>query len=229
MIPIKDYNRTKGFSFFNWLLIIANIVIFVFQVKMNDRELNEFIIQYAFIPQRFLADPIQYWYTLFTSMFLHGGFMHLIGNMLFLYVFGDNVEDALGHIRYLIFYSLGGIVASFVQMFFSPDLSIPNIGASGAISAVIAAYMVLFPGAKIVTLVPIFIFLYTINVPAIIFLFVWFAIQFLSGVAQIYEGQFNNVAYWAHIGGFIFGLFYAFLGRRKYLKKYRDFNFRLRE
>ncbi|MCX8058947.1 MAG: rhomboid family intramembrane serine protease [Spirochaetes bacterium] len=229
MIPIRDYNKTKGFSFFNWLILITNIVIFVYQVKMNDRELNEFIMKYAFIPQRFFQDPLTYFYTLITAMFLHGGFIHLIGNMLFLYVFGDNVEDALGHLRYLVFYFLGGIIASLVQVFFTNDLSIPNIGASGAISAVIASYMVLFPGAKIVTIVPIFIFLYTINVPAIIFLFVWFIIQFFSGVAQIYEGQFNNVAYWAHIGGFIFGLFYALVGRKKYLKKYRNFDYRVRE
>jgi|YNPMSStandDraft_2_1061718.scaffolds.fasta_scaffold00003_11 membrane associated rhomboid family serine protease len=228
MIPLGDYNKTKGFSFFNWLLIITNVVVFVFQTMMNEYELNQFIINYSFIPARFLKDPITYFYTLFTSIFLHGGFVHLIGNMLFLYVFGDNVEDALGHFRYIVFYFIGGIIAIFTQMFFSPDLSVPNIGASGAISAVIAAYMILFPGAKVLTVIPVFIFLYSIRLPAIIFLGVWFILQFFSGVAQIYVGEINNVAYWAHIGGFVFGLIYALLGRNKYLKKYRDFDFRLR-
>lgn len=219
MIPIKDYNKTKSFPFFNYLLIILNILVFIYETRLSSFELQKFIFKYGFVPSFFLEDPIHYSYMLITSTFLHGGFMHIIGNMLFLFIFGDNVEDALGHFRYLIFYFLSGISGSFLQLLFTTNPAIPNIGASAAISGILGSYLVLFPLAKILTIIPIGFFLLNTKLPAYIFLFVWIGIQFLNGIASVTIQTINNVAYFAHLGGFLYGFLYTLLKRRKFLNK----------
>lgn len=219
MIPIKDYNRTKSFPFINYTLIIINIIVFIFETRLSSIELNQFILKYGFIPSLFLQDPVHYSYMLITSTFLHGGFMHIIGNMLFLFIFGDNVEDALGHFRYIVFYFLSGIGGTILQFIFTTNPNIPNIGASAAISGVLGAYLVLFPLAKILTIIPVGFFLLNTKLPAYIFLFVWIGMQFLNGIASISVGTINNVAYFAHIGGFSYGFFYTISNRKKFLDR----------
>src|SRR3990167_3639547 len=206
MIPIKDTIPSRSYPFINISLMMANILIFFYQLSLGD-QLEQFLFTYGLIPARFflwdqpLSDHLS---PLFTAMFLHGGWFHVLGNMLYLWIFGDNVEDRLGHLPYLIFYLLCGLGAALVQTFINPYSPFPMIGASGAIAGVLGAYFLLFPYARIVTLVPIFFFLQVIELPAFIFLFFWILMQFLSGTAAIgHANQITGgVAWWAHIGGF---------------------------
>lgn len=181
---------------------------------------DHFIAQYALIPAEFLRGvdlpptiPLPIWLTLFTSMFLHGGFMHLLGNMLYLWIFGDNVEDAMGHVKFLLFYLLCGAVAAFTQMAIAPGSPVPQIGASGAIAGVLAAYFMLFPYARVLTLIPIFFFIRLVTVPAVFLLGFWFILQVISGAGSV--GAATGVAWFAHIGGFLSGGLLVFLFKRR--------------
>ena len=179
-----------------------------------------FVVQYALVPAEFLKGvdlpptiPIPIWFTLITSMFLHGGLVHLLGNMLYLWIFGDNVEDAMGHTRFLGFYLVCGVAASFAQIAISPDSGIPQIGASGAIAGVLAAYFMLFPQSRVLTLIPIFFFIRLAAVPAVFLLGFWFILQVLSGAGSF--GTAGGVAWFAHIGGFLAGGLLVFLFKRR--------------
>lgn len=179
-----------------------------------------FILQYALIPVEFLSGvdlpptiPVPILLTLFTSMFLHGGLVHLLGNMLYLWVFGDNVEDAMGHAKFLLFYLVCGALAAFAQIAVDPKSAVPQIGASGAIAGVLAAYFMLFPYSRVLTLIPVFFFLRLVAVPAVVLLGFWFVIQVLSGAGSFGVG--GGVAWFAHIGGFVAGGFLVFVFKRR--------------
>ena len=214
MFPIGD-DKLHGARtpFLCWLFIAINIFAFFYEISLGSEQLDAFIRQYGVIPVDILNG--ENYFSLISSMFLHGGWMHLIGNMLFLYVFGDNIEAVKGHVGFLIFYVLGGLAASFAHILFNPESTIPSIGASGAISAILGAYIVWFPKSKIKTLVPIVFYITIIRINAFIFLFIWAAMQIFYGMASIgaESAQTAGVAYWAHIGGFVFGLVVALIFR----------------
>ncbi|HCP32429.1 TPA: rhomboid family intramembrane serine protease [Candidatus Acetothermia bacterium] len=179
-----------------------------------------FVTQYALVPAEFLnridlppTIPIPIWLTLFTSMFLHGGLMHLLGNMLYLWIFGDNVEDSMGHGKFLLFYLVCGAIAAFAQMAINPNSGVPQIGASGAIAGVLAAYFMLFPNSRVLTLIPIFFFIRLVAIPAVFLLGFWFILQVISGAGSL--GAASGVAFFAHIGGFIAGGILVFLFKRR--------------
>jgi membrane associated rhomboid family serine protease len=210
MIPIRDTVRAQQFPVVNTLLIVLNGLAFWFEISLGRGALDEFIFTFGLIPARFwLIEGLETWLPVFTSMFLHGGWLHLISNMLALYIFGDNVEDRMGHGRYLIFYLLGGVLAGLVHAWTYPDSTIPTVGASGAIAAILGAYLVLYPNARVITLVPfpLFFFFPIIEIPAIFYLGFWFFSQLLNGAFTLTADTFQDggVAWWAHIGGFIAG------------------------
>ncbi len=223
MFPIKDINPRHRFPIITVLIIIINIFIFFVEIKMGPY-LDRFITHYGLIPITITKGIIESSLSLrdlstfFSAMFLHGGWMHLIGNMLYLWIFGDNVEDKLGHLRYLLFYLLCGIGASFVHILIDPFSNIPTIGASGAISGVLGAYMLLFPRARVLTIIPIFLFIQIAELPAFILIGFWFIIQFFQGLLSLgfQSDGMGGVAWWAHIGGFIFGMFLIFPFRKYY-------------
>jgi membrane associated rhomboid family serine protease len=224
MIPIGDdrlYNARKPLV--NIALIIINIVIFWQEFTMDPQSLNAFISRYAAVPA--LIERGENLLSLFTSMFLHGGWMHLIGNMLFLWIFGDNIEAALGHIGYLIFYLIGGIVASIAHVMTNLGDMTPSLGASGAISACMGAYIMMFPTSRIRAFIPLGFFFTTIRVSAWVFIGVWIIFQIFSSTAgQNPEEGGGGIAWWAHIGGFFFGVLIGLLfrGRAKALTVIRD-------
>lgn len=216
MIPLRDSIRPRRYPFVNIGIILINIAVFVYQLGMGSEELMQFFTTYGVVPQRLtllLDTPlrVELWLPLFSSMFLHGGWLHLLGNMLYLWVFGDNVEDRLGHSGYLLFYLLAGAAGGLFHVAANPLSTVPTIGASGAVAAILGAYFIFYPGARVLTLVPIFFILTTIELPAMIFLFLWFFLQlfnaFLAGVAP----GAQTVAWWAHIGGFVVGFIVALL------------------
>ena len=225
MLPLKDTLRSRSFPVVNWLIIIVNVAVFVL-VELSPRQLERFVMTYGVVPRELLSRPPQEWLTLFTSMFLHGGWLHLISNMWALYIFGDNVEDRLGSGRYLAFYLLCGVPAAYAQVFVGPASRIPLVGASGAIAGVLAAYLALFPSARVVTLIPWFFLPSFVEIPAVLYLLVWFFSQFLSGVLALeVSASVGGVAYWAHIGGFVCGLILVwFFARRQraYYRRYPD-------
>ena len=203
MFPIKDENPPSKFPLLNTIFIVVNVVVF-FSLYLFSGNYDEIILNYGLIPNDFISGNFEKFYTLFTSMFLHGNFFHLFGNMIYLYIFGDNVEDALGSGRYLIFYLLCGIIASITHILSltnPKEYFIPTIGASGAISGVLGAYFLLYPRARVITLV-FYGWAFLTAIPAIFFLGFWFLLQWLYAVYDVGGG----VAYWAHIGGFIAGL-----------------------
>ena len=211
MIPLRDRNPSYTLPFVNYFLIAANIAVFLFELSLGEN-LDPFFDRFAVVPVKLVGGFVRYEFTPFlvfpvlTSMFLHGGWMHIIGNMLFLHIFGDNVEDKLGHVRYFFFYLLGGIAASLTQIFINPASQIPMVGASGAIAGVLGAYVFMFPRAKVLTLIPIFFFFQLVELPAALFLGLWFLLQILSGVLALgIGGDAGGVAWWAHIGGFACG------------------------
>jgi membrane associated rhomboid family serine protease len=206
MIPLKDINPSRTTPFVNITLIIINIVVFFYQSTLPPAAFKAFVWANATIPARIPAllaghgTPQHALEPLLTSMFLHGGLMHLLGNMLFLYIFGDNIEDYFGHIGYLLFYLVCGISSGLVHVLFNWDSAVPAIGASGAISGVMGAYILLFPRARILT----FFFIFLIPVPAYFILGYWFVFQFLEAVGG--GGTSGGVAVWAHVGGFLIGM-----------------------
>jgi membrane associated rhomboid family serine protease len=217
MFPIRDTIRSRTFPVVNVFIIVVNILVFLYEFALGER-LDAFIRDYGLTPVRFfwgikqdLPDAI---IPLFTSMFLHGGWLHLLGNMWFLYIFGDNVEDRIGHGRYLIYYLLCGVGAALSQTFLFRTSNIPMVGASGAIAGVLGGYFLLFPHSRVLTLVPIFIFLQLIEIPAVVFLVIWFFFQFIQGTFMS-SGSGGGVAWWAHIGGFIAGMIFIFLFKKK--------------
>ncbi len=219
MVPLSDDNPTRITPYVNYMLIGINIFIFFHEVSLSAPQLQTFVQTYAIVPNHLTASfqtgdwakILPQAATLITSQFLHGGFLHLGGNMLFLWVFGNNIEDQLGHLKYLIFYLLCGALAGLAQWFFSMHSGVPSLGASGAIAGVLGAYILRFPHARILTLIPIGFFITTFRIPAIFFLGFWFLQQALYGIASLHvrsnigmEG--GGIAYWAHAGGFIFGI-----------------------
>ena len=223
MIPLRDTIRTRTVPFVTRLLVVANVAAFVLEVLQGEN-LDAFLETFAFIPLRFFNPELVGWtlgdavVTIFTAMFLHGGLAHLLGNMLFLWIFGDNVEDALGHLRFLVFYLAAGLCATLLQAFLSPSSAIPNLGASGAIAGVLGAYVVYYPRARIVTVVPLFILFPVIELPAGVYLLGWFALQFWMGSEQLTRAgraaaAHGGVAYWAHVGGFGVGVAWALIFR----------------
>ncbi|MBI2688725.1 MAG: rhomboid family intramembrane serine protease [Acidobacteria bacterium] len=202
MIPLRDTQPSYTFPFVTIAIIVLNVGAFLYEFMLDPYELNHFIATYGLIPVRF--QPMD----MLTSIFLHGGFMHLIGNMWFLWIYGDNIEDILGHTQYLIFYLLCGIAASVVHLMFNTDSRVPTIGASGAIAGVMGAYVVKFPHSRITTLVPVFVFLTTMEIPAYFILLYWFVLQFFSGVGSMGHSHLSQggVAWFAHVGGFLSGI-----------------------
>lgn len=212
-IPIGDDNIKGGhYPLFSYSLIVLNVLVFVYEASLAPEALERFIFNYGAIPAE--IEKGQYLYTLFTSMFLHGGIMHLVGNMLFLWIFADNIEATIGNFRFLIFYLLGGLAAHAAHLYFNPGSEIPTVGASGAISAVMGAYLVMFPRSQIKVLLLFFF----IRISAFIFLGLWIAQQVMAGTAelQVPTAQTAGVAYWAHIGGFAFGVLMGFYYRNRY-------------
>ena len=201
MIPLRDTIPSARVPVVNYVLVAANLLVFCYEASLGVRQSEALIRHWGLTPAHFGFT------NLFTSMFLHGGLLHLLGNMLFLYIFGDNVEDRLGHLRYLVFYLLCGCAAGAAQALSSPGSGVPMVGASGAIAGVLGAYLLLFPGARIVTLVPIFFFVQVMEIRAVFFLAFWFLGQFMLGVSSLgSHGTTGGVAFWAHIGGFVAGM-----------------------
>jgi membrane associated rhomboid family serine protease len=211
MIPIRDTNPSRSVPFVNYTLIGLNVVVFLFEITLG-RNLGSVIGNFGVVPARIVSAMSAYsfepavYLTFISSMFLHGGWMHLLGNMVFLHVFGDNVEDRFGHARYLLFYLLAGAAAAASQIFINPDSVVPMVGASGAIAGILGAYVIMYPRARVLTLIPIFFFIQFIELPAFIFLGLWFLMQLSSGVLSLnIGGDAGGVAWWAHIGGFAAG------------------------
>jgi membrane associated rhomboid family serine protease len=210
MIPIRDAIRSKNFPAVNVMIIALNIIVFLWQL-LQGPDLKQVFYLYGMVPLRY-SDPelsahftrFQQYLPFLTSMFLHGGFLHILMNMWFLYIFGDNVEDRLGHIRYLVFYLFCGLGAGLVHLVTNWNSNIPTIGASGAISGVMGAYLLLYPRSRILTLIPVFFFFQFVEIPAFIFLGFWLFMQLFS--AGLTPRNVGGVAFWAHIGGFIVGL-----------------------
>ena len=217
MIPLKDDNPTRTFPIINYVLIAANVAVFIYEITLPPGASKAFLAANAMIPMRipqFLAGYLGFkmaFYPTFTSMFLHGGWMHLLGNMLFLYIFGDNVEDYFGHVAYLVFYLVCGVGSGLIHSLFNLHSSIPALGASGAISGVMGAYAVLFPRARVLML----FFIFLIPVPAFFVLGYWFVLQFLEGIGGFGAAAAGGVAWWAHIGGFLMGLAIAWVVKER--------------
>ncbi len=208
MFPVGDDNsQRRTFPTVTVILIVLNVLVFLLELSGGD----QFITKWAFVPSRFSQDPGGNAVTLFTAMFMHGGWLHLFGNMLFLWIFGDNVEDRFGHGKFLIFYLLAGLAATFAQYWVSPGSGIPNVGASGAIAGVLGAYILLFPQSRVNVLLGRQI----VAMPAFLVLGMWIALQLVSGVGTIAatDESAGGIAYMAHIGGFVSGLLMTFLFR----------------
>ncbi len=219
MVPLRDDNPTQITPYVTYGLIIVNVLVFFHEISLTSQQLNRFFQLYAVVPKELTASfngvsinqPVPEVLTLVTSQFLHGSFLHLAGNMLFLWIFGNNIEEQLGRVKYLIFYLSCGALAALAQWFFSVQSSVPSLGASGAIAGVMGAYIIRFPKAKILTLIPIGFLIAPVRVPAFVFLGFWFLMQafysFASlGVPTNVGMESGGIAYWAHAGGFVFGV-----------------------
>ena len=222
MIPISDRNPTRNFPIMNLTLIGLNVVVFLFELTLRSRQLDQFMFKWGVVPDNILlafAHPLQVpptvWATLITSQFIHAGWLHIIGNMIFLWVFGDNVEDILGSFAYLIFYLVSGVVAGIAQVLVTGPSSIPSIGASGAIAGVLGAYLLLYPLTKVTIIIPVFFFFWGIDLPALLVIGWWFVQQLFYGLGALTTTAASGIAFWAHIGGFAAGLLLIipFLGR----------------
>ena len=220
MIPVSDTVRSRTTPYVNVALILVNVSVFIYELTLSQLDVNLFFIDHGVIPARLvdwvehpsgLGQPL----TVVTSAFIHGGWLHLIGNMLYLWVFGDNVEDALGHLRYLVFYLLSATAAVALQVALDQNSLIPMVGASGAIAGVLGAYLVLYPRAVVGVVIPIIWFFGPLPVPAIFLIIFWFVLQLFAGVATIgtATGASEGVAVWAHVGGFLAGFLIVLLLR----------------
>jgi len=216
-IPLKDNNPSRSYPVVNITLILANIAVFLYQYTLPERTFKAFVLANSTVPARipaFFAGHLGFetaFLPLFTSMFLHAGFFHIAGNMLFLWIFGDNVEDFFGHFTYLLFYLVCGIGAGLLHIFFNLSSTVPALGASGAISGVMGAYMLLYPRERILTLV----FIFLVPIPAVFILGYWFLLQFLGGITALGGSASGGVAVWAHVGGFVLGMLLTALARRR--------------
>lgn len=217
MMPLSDDNRGRRTTpVVTWVLIALNVLVFLYELTLGERDLNQFFIDYGIIPRE-ISDGTDLW-TLLTSMFLHGGLLHIAGNMLFLWVFGDNIEDVMGHARYLVFYLLCGVAAGLAQVAIDPDSTVATIGASGAISGLLAAYIVCFPKGRVLTGVVLGFLITTIMVPAWMMIGYWIVLQVISGVISLgpdTSATGGGVAFFAHIGGFVAGLLLVWPFRHK--------------
>ena len=211
MIPLRDVIPSRTTPFVTVTIIVFNSVAWLFELSLSHDDLREFLMIFGVVPGAFV------WPTLITSMFLHGGWSHFIGNMLYLWIFGDNVEDRFGHGRYLVFYLLAGIVAALGHIMMDSSSMLPTIGASGAIAGVMGAYFVMYPHSRVLTLLPLFIFWELIEVPAILLLGFWFLMQLFSAgtIAMTASTEGGGVAFMAHVAGFVFGLGAVFLFRKR--------------
>jgi membrane associated rhomboid family serine protease len=217
MLPIQDEIRAHRFPFVNYSLIALNIIVFILEL-MAGPNLETALYEIALIPANVTAGfDLGDLKAIFTSMFLHAGLSHLLGNMIYLWIFGDNVEDRIGHFWYLVFYLAGGIVAAFAHVALNPNSVIPTVGASGAIAAVLGAYLILFPQVKVLTFVPIGFFLRLTLLPASLLLGFWFVLQLFNGLLTLGLADMGGTAFWAHIGGFVFGVLVAWLINAKQL------------
>ena len=229
MIPLKNLRPRIHFPSITLALIVINFIVFFYQLTLDPRALQSFIVTYSMIPARAQLALAHSQYTLaqgflplFTSMFLHAGWLHIIGNMWFLWLFGPNVEDRLGHVPYVGFYLVCGLGAGIAQTVFSLGSTIPGLGASGAIAGVLGAYVVFFPSSRILTLVTLFFWWFFARLPAVLFIGLWFAVQFLSGLGSLGSAQAGGVAWWAHVGGFLLGMLLVSGMRRKQRELYYD-------
>ena len=226
MIPLRDTVPSRSFSLVNWLLIASNLAIFVLLLSLGPRY-ETVVTTLGVVPIRFIHElGLGQMLTLLSSMFLHGGWVHVLSNMLALYIFGDNVEDRMGSLRYLAFYLLCGVAAGLAHVAFNSSSTVPTIGASGAISGVMAAYILLFPQARVITPIPVFFLPWLVEIPAFIYIGLWFASQLFNGVLSTVAGAeaFGGVAWWAHVGGFVVGivLLPLFLASRRKSTAYAD-------
>ena len=225
MIPLRDSLPSRSFPTATVWLIVINVAVFLFEWSLEPFSRTHFVGSYAMIPAQF--HPL----SLLTSMFLHGGWMHLIGNLWFLWIYGDNIEDILGRVQYVLFYLGCGVAAGLVHLFFNLDSRLPTVGASGAIAGVMGAYMVKYPHARITTLLPIIIFFTTVELPAWFILIYWFVIQIFSGVGELASStggvQQGGVAWFAHVGGFLAGaLLIKLLPTREPYRAYPELHWR---
>jgi membrane associated rhomboid family serine protease len=228
MIPLRDSQPSGAVPVVNILIIILNSLVWCYEVSRGT-QFDRFILQHGLIPvhlTQFYRLPGGFWDNalepLFSSIFMHAGWLHIIGNMWFLWVFGDKVEHRLGRLRYLVFYLLCGIGASLIHVLSSPWSRIPTVGASGAISGVLGAYLISYPYARITTLLIIVVFIRIVELPAFLFLIIWFAFQFLSGAAAVTaHGDTGGVAHWAHVGGFVVGIVLLWIMPKKPVPRYR--------
>ena len=229
MIPIRDRNPSGTFPVVTVSIITINVLVFLFELSLG-RRLDSFLFRFGVIPLKLTHSAdipdstiINTYFPFLSSMFLHGGFIHLIGNMWYLWIFGDNVEDTLGRFKFTIFYLVCGIGSAAVHVYFNSQSGVPCIGASGAIAGILGAYMITFPRARVLVLLPLFIIWEMIELPAIIVLGFWFLIQFFSGAATISSSHGGGVAWWAHIGGFALGII---LIKTLPKSRYRSYKFR---
>lgn len=212
MIPISDEGaRSHQFPLVTVAIIAANAVVFLYQMTLGDRLLQQFVLAYGVVPLELTTGrdlpptiPLPLWFPLLSSMFMHGGWMHIIGNMLYLWVFGDNIEDTLGHLTYLVFYLVCGLAAAGAQILADTSSRVPSIGASGAVAGVLGAYLLLFPGNRVNSLLFLGYFVRVVQLPALLVLGFWIVLQLFSGLLSL--GVETGVAYWAHIGGFAAGI-----------------------
>ncbi|MEW6087291.1 MAG: rhomboid family intramembrane serine protease [bacterium] len=222
MIPLKDENPTRTFPFFTILLILLNTAVFFYEMSLGIENARIFINKMGLIPSELLRgrhllvkSPVPVQLNIITSIFLHGSLMHLLGNMLYLWIFGNNIEDYLGHAKFLIFYFACGILATITHTVVNINSNVPIVGASGAISGILGAYLLLYPRAKILVLVPIFIFIQFIKIPAIVVIGFWIVFQFLNGITSLGVGEPQGIAWFAHIGGFAVGIVLIRMLKRK--------------
>lgn len=228
MIPLKDDIPSETFPFVNYTLIALNLAVFLFEISLSPVHLTRFIYNFGFVPFKFSyilscanCSALQAILPVFTSMFIHGGWFHILGNMLFLYIFGDNVEDALGHLKFLIFYLLTGFAAAMFQYLIHPFSKTPMIGASGAIAGVLGAYFILYPHARVFTLIFFLFFVDIIPLPAFVYIFLWFIMQIINGSAALALQGAGGVAWWAHIGGFVAGMGMVLVIKKKPRPRYK--------
>jgi len=212
MIPIGDENPRRRFPIVTVVLILANLAAFLYELSLSSQALDAFIMEAALVPRRLLQEPsLAAFGTLITCMFLHGGWSHLIGNMIFLWVFGDNVEDRLGIGLFLLTYLVTGLAASATQVAIAPYSTTPILGASGALAGIAGVYLILFPRARVRVAVPIFFFIRILIIPAPVFLVLWFVMQLVQGLASVGTMGYGGVAWFAHVGGFAAGVLVGLL------------------
>ena len=219
MLPLRDSIPSKSIPVVSYCIIALNAMVFFVETSLSSSGgLDAFMFRYGVVPAHFMGNPFLNWNTLVTSQFLHGGFAHILGNMWFLYIFGDNIEDVLGHVRFLAFYIVSGVAAALAQIYFNPASQIPMIGASGAIAGILGAYFIFHPHSRVMTLVPLGFYSRIIEIPAFFFLGFWFLMQTFSGTSALYVAKVSGhdaggVAWWAHAGGFAFGTTIAVIKR----------------